>query len=465
MKLFLKSIFIIALSVSLQSCFVTKDYKRPEDIVTDETKFRTENIKTDTTNLAKLSWKSLFEDDILQQHIEEALENNQDIRIALQQIQAANAYFKQGKAGYYPSLDLNASYTHQELAPNSQFGGFFSQVDQYEMNASLSWEADIWGKIRSNKRAFQAQYLQTQAAHKAVKTELIANVAAAYFRLMALDEQIKTTEITIENRTNSLEVTKALKDAGNVTSVAVSQTKAQLHTAEAILLDLKNEARLLENTLSILLGKTPEQIERNAFDSQSINTELMSGVPSDLLENRPDVIQAEYQFINAFEMTNVARSNFYPSITISATSGLQSLSLSNFISGNSIFATFIGGLTQPIFNRRQLKTEFEVAEVQQQQAYLNFEKTLNTAIKEVSDALLNYDNAQQKIIVKTNEYEAYQSAVEDSQELLKNGLATYLEVLTARENSLNTQLDLSNIKLTKYNAMVELYRSLGGGWQ
>ena len=464
MKFIYRSLFLLISAILLQSCFVAKDYERPENIV-DEMKFRTENIETDTASLAKVSWKDIFEDKVLQQHIEEALENNQDIRIALQQIQAANAYFKQGKAGYYPSLDVNGTYTHQELAPNSQFGSFFSSLDQYELNASLAWEADIWGKIRSNKRASQAQYLQTQAAHKAVKTELIANIASAYFQLMALDEQIETTEITIENRKNSLEVTKALKDAGNVNSVAVSQTKAQLHTAEAILLDLENETKLLENTLSILLGKTPEKIERNTFENQNINNTLMTGVPSDLLENRPDVIQAEYQFINAFEMTNVAKSNFYPSITISAASGFQSLSLSNFISGNSIFATFIGGLTQPVFNRRQIKTEFEVAKSEQEQALLNFEKTLITASKEVSDAMMNYEFAKQKIDVKTDEYEAYQSAVEDSEELLKNGLANYLEVLNARENSLNTKLDLINAELRQYNSMVELYRSLGGGWQ
>ncbi|MFN2260879.1 MAG: efflux transporter outer membrane subunit [Psychroflexus sp.] len=464
MKIIFKSIFIIIISFSFQSCFVAKDYERPENIV-DEANYRTENIETDTANVAKLSWRDVFEDEQLQTYIEESLENNQDIRIALQQIRAANAYFKQGKAGYYPSVNINGTYTHQELAPNSQFGSFFSSLDQYELNASLSWEADIWGKIRSNKRAFQAQYLQTQAAHKAVKTELIANVASAYFQLMALDEQIKTTETTIENRKNSLEVTKALKDAGNVNSVAVNQTKAQLHTAEAILLDLKNESRLLENTMSILLGKAPEEIERNSLDSQTMNNSLMTGVPSGLLENRPDVIQAEYAFINAFEMTNVAKSNFYPSITISATSGFQSLSLSDFISGNSIFATFIGGLTQPIFNRRQIKTEYEVAQSEQEQALLNFEKTLIIASKEVSDALLNYENAKQKIEVKTNEYEAYQTAVEDSEELLKNGLVNYLEVLNARENSLNTKLDLINVELSQYNSMIELYRTLGGGWQ
>lgn len=464
MKFIYRSLFLLISAILLQSCFVAKDYERPEDIE-NEANYRTENIETDTANVAKLSWRDVFEDQQLQTYIEESLENNQDIRIALQQIQAANAYFKQGKAGYYPSLDINGQYTHQELAPNSQFGSFFSSLDQYELNASLAWEADIWGKIRSNKRASQAQYLQTQAAHKAVKTELIANIASAYFQLMALDEQIKTTETTIENRKNSLEVTKALKDAGSLSSVAVSQTKAQLHTAEAILLDLKNESRLLENTMSILLGKAPEGIERNNLDSQTMNTSLMTGVPSDLLENRPDVIQAEYQFINAFEMTNVAKSNFYPSITISATSGFQSLSLSDFISGNSIFATFIGGLTQPIFNRRQIKTEYEVAQSEQKQALLNFEKTLIRASKEVSDALLNYENAKQKIEIKTYEYEAYQSAVEDSKELLKNGLANYLEVLTARENSLNTKLDVINAQLTKYNAVIELYRSLGGGWQ
>ena len=465
MRYIIKSIFVIFVLSSLQSCFTAKDYQRPEKQI-DTISYRTDALPKDSIPISTISWKQMFTDSILQHHIEVALENNQDIRIALQQIFAANAFYKQGKAGYYPSLDINGTYTYQELAPNSQFGSFFSSaIDQYELSGSLSWEADIWGKIRSNKRAAQANYMQTQAAHKAVKTNLIARIASGYYQLLALDEQVKITEETLKNRRISFETTQALKEAGNVTSVAVSQTEAQVYNAEVLLLDLKNEIKLLENTLSILKGESPKGFKRTEFSIQDINQSLTTGVASDLLENRPDVIAAEYVLINAFELTNVAKSRFYPSITISATSGLQSLSSTDFFSANSLFLTLVGGLAQPVFNRRQIRTGYEVTLSEKEQALLNFEKTMLTASREVSDALLNYQNSTQKIEIKTKEFKAYQKALSDSQELLKNGLANYLEVLNAQENILSTELEVTQIKLDKFNAMVELYRSLGGGWQ
>jgi NodT family efflux transporter outer membrane factor (OMF) lipoprotein len=464
MKYIIKSILVVFCLSSLQSCFVAKDYERPEDEI-ESISFRTDQLPKDSIPVSTMSWKELFKDSILQRHVEEALENNQDIRIALQQINAANAYFKQGKAGYFPTVDVNGTYTHQELSPNSQFGSFFSSLDQYELNASLSWEADIWGKIRSNKRAAQASFMQSQAAHKAVKTDLISRIASGYYQILALDEQVEITQATLESRRKSLETTKALKEAGNVTSVAVSQTEAQVYNAEALLMDLKNNIKLLENTLSILKGESPKMFERTEFSNQEINQELTTGVASDLLENRPDVIAAEYGLINAFELTNAAKSRFYPSFTISATGGFQSLDASDFISTNSLFLTLIGGLTQPIFNRRQIRTEYEVALSEKEQALLNFERTLLTASKEVSDAMLNYENAEKRIEIKTKEYEAYEKALGDSKELLNNGLANYLEVLNAQENALSTKLEVSQTRFDKFSAMVELYRSLGGGWQ
>ena len=333
--------------LTLQSCFVAKDYSRPETVVETEY-YRTDKLPQDSLSMASVSWKTLFTDAQLQNYIEEGLQNNIDIRIAIQQVLAAEAYLKQGKAGYFPTLNGNATYTRQELSENSQFGGQFSTLDQYQLSGGLSWEADIWGKIRSNKRAFQASYLQTVAAHKAIKSRLVANIASTYYQLLALDEQIQITEETIETRSNSLETTEALKEAGNVTEVGVKQTEAQLYTAQAILIDLKNEARLLENTMSILLGSPMKEITRSELDNQQINTELKTGVPAQLLSNRPDVIAAEYNLVNDFELTNVARSSFYPSLTLTATGGLQSLDIDDLFSASSLFATITGGLMQPI---------------------------------------------------------------------------------------------------------------------
>jgi len=460
----IKGTLVVFTMLTLQSCFVAKDYERPElDI---EENYRTDAVVQDTVTMADVSWRELFTDPVLTDYIDRGLTNNIDIRVAIQQIVAAEAYFKQGKAGFLPTLSGNLRYTHQELSNNSQFAAFSaSSQNQYEVTGNLSWEADIWGKIRSNSRSFQASYLQTVAAHQAVKTRLISNISSTYFSLLALDEQIEVTEKTISNRESSLETTKALKEAGNVSEVGVKQTEAQLYTAQAILLDLKTQSRLLENTMAILLGEMPMEIQRSSLESQIVKTDLATGVPTQLLSNRPDVIAAEFKLRSAFEMTNVARSSFYPSLTLSANGGLQSLEFDKLFNANSLFASLVGGLTQPIFNSRKIKTQHEVAQAQQEQARLSFKQSILNASKEVSDAMYSYQNAIDKIDIKQKEFDAYDLATSYSDELLKNGLANYLEVLSSRENALNSRLDLINAKNNKLQSIVDLYTALGGGWK
>src|SRR5690606_29467744 len=289
---FIKGAAVTLVFLSLQSCFVAKEYSRPETIVESQN-FRTDQLPQDSLSMATVSWKEIFTDPMLQGYIEEGLANNMDIRMAIQQIAIAEAYVKQGKAGFFPILNGNATAAHQEFSESSQFANI-SSANQYEVSAGLSWEADIWGKIRSTKRASEATYLQTVAAHQAVKSRLVANIAATYYQLLALDEQIRVTEKTIATRTKGLETTIALKEAGNVTEVGVKQTEAQLYAAQAILIDLKNQSRLIENTMSILLGNAPHQINRSTLAAQNINIPLKTGIPSQLLSNRPDVIAAEY---------------------------------------------------------------------------------------------------------------------------------------------------------------------------
>lgn len=443
---------------------MAKDYTRPELI--EENGFRTDLIPQDSLTLSEVSWREMFTDPVLQSYIDEALENNLDIRIAMQQVEAANAYFRQGKSLYFPTLNANGQVTHQNLARNSQFGSFFDgAITQYELSGQLSWEADIWGKIRSNRRASEASYLQSVAAHQAVKTNLISSIASIYFQLLSLDEQLKITQETVANREYSLETIKALKEAGTVTEVGVKQTEAQIHTARSLLVDIKMNIQLLENTLSILLGGDPQEIERGNLDQQTLYSELQIGYPSQLLRNRPDVIAAEFGLVNAFELTNVARSNFYPSISISASGGFQSLDFDQLLSVNSLFATTIGSLTQPIFNARRIRTQYEVAQSQQEIAYLDFKQALLNASKEVSDALFVFKASGEKIEVKTQEFEAYDTAIEYSEELLSSGFGNYLEVLTARENALRSELDLINARYSQLNSIVDLYKALGGGWQ
>ncbi|MEX2574061.1 MAG: efflux transporter outer membrane subunit [Balneolaceae bacterium] len=446
---------------TLQSCFTAKNYVRPE--VVDEAYFRTDQLPQDSLAMAEISWQELFEDEILRGYVEEGLENNLDIRIALEQINAAEAYYRQGRASYYPDLNTGVQASRQQLSENSQTGS--GDLTQYELTGTLSWEADIWGRIRSDARAYEASYLQTAAAHKAVKTELIANIASVYFQLLSLDEQRRITGESVSNRKRSLETTRSLKEAGYVTEAGVMQTEAQIYTAQALLIEIRTNIKLLENTMSILLGKAPGEIERGRLDQQEITQETEVGYPVQLLRNRPDVIAAEYNLINAFELVNVARSDFYPSLNISVTGGFQSMELDNLLSANSIFSAVIGSLTQPVFNRRRIRTRYEVSLSQQEQAYLDFRQAILNAGREVSDALYSLEAAEERIEVESLEYEAYEAATDYSEELLNNGLVNYLEVLTARENALNSQLSLINARYDRLNSIVELYRALGGGWQ
>ncbi|MDX1271583.1 efflux transporter outer membrane subunit [Bizionia paragorgiae] len=457
---------IIGMSLVLTSCFVAKDYERPT-LEETEALYRTDNLPTDSLSMAEVSWTTLFTDPYLKQYIDEGLQNNIDVRIALQQLVAAEAYAKQGKAGYLPTINAGANATHQELSENGQFGALSSggSIDQFDLSASLSWEADIWGKIRSNKRATQAAYLQSVAGHQAVKTQLISSIATVYYNLLALDAQLEITKKTIATRDSSVVTIKALKDAGQVTQVAVDQNIAQFNNAKALQVDLEMAIFKMENTLSILLGKGPQQFERSALDLQNIDADIRLGVPATLLRNRPDVMAAEYGLIQAFELANVARSNYYPSLKLTATGGFQSLELDKLLSANSLFATLIGGVTQPLLNQRKIKTQNEVAKAQQEQALLQFKKTLLVAGSEVSNALYAYDSETKKIEFRELEAAALKNAEANSEELLKNGYANYLDLLTARQSALSAELNKVDSKLQQLIAMVNLYEALGGGWK
>lgn len=463
-KIYKIGLLVFAAAV-MQSCFVAKKYERPE--LKTEDLYRTEVVSADSTSLANVSWDKIFTDPILQDYIKKGLQNNLDIRIAIQNIVAAEATMKQGKAGYFPTLSGNADWTHQQLSKNSQLGAFLQDrsTDQYQLTGTLSWEADIWGKIRSNKRAANAAYLQSIAANQAVKTQLIASIASTYYQLLSLDAQIKVAEESLINRNESIETIIALKDAGNVNEVGVKQTEAQKYATEIIIADLKNNVIILENALNNLLGEGSKKIARGTFESQVMQPEITLGVPATLLRNRPDVIAAEYNLISTFEQTNVARSNFYPTLKVTATGGFQSIDLQQWFSANSFFSNVVTGLTQPIFNQRQIRTRFEVAKANQEKAYLQFEQSLLTAGKEVSDALAQYNNETAKITIREKQVDALKKAADYSDELLTYGLVNYLEVLTAKDNALNTELNLIDNKYRQYNAIIQLYRALGGGWQ
>ena len=464
MRFIYKTAFVAVTAVSLQSCIATKDYQKPD--VWKNASFNTKEVVKDSVSENAMPWRIIFTDPLLQQYIDTALENNLDIRAALENIKQAQSYLAQGKAGYMPTFSVGANYTHTVNSINTQFGRILGQrqrLDQFDITGSLGWEADIWGKITSRKLANEATYLQTVAAHQAVKTQLIALVASSYYNLLALDAQKQIAEKTIVNRTQSLETNKALKDAGRVTEVAVKQTEAQLLSAQALLLDIENNIKVQENSLSILQGMFPHEIERSSFTKQQLGIELNEGVSMNVLNNRPDVLASELGFRNAFELTNVAKASFYPTLRLTASGGLQSVEFDKLFDPTSFFANIVAGLAQPILNGRQIRTQYEVSLSNQEKAFLNYKQTVLNASKEVSDALYSIENNTKKLVLKKQEAEAYTAAVTYSQELLNNGMASYLEVLTATESELNAQLNIITTQYNLWNANIQLYKAMGGG--
>ncbi len=460
-------LFYISLAVTLVSCVARKEYERPKDVV-EEKLFRTDMLPKDSIGLAGISWKELFKDQNLQQHISKALENNLDIRIALQNIASAEAYLKQSKAAYLPTLSVGPGYTFSTSSLNTQMGQLIGDrryINQFDLTASIGWEADLWGKLKAQEKAQLAAYLGTVSAHQSVKSSLVASIATAYYQLLNLDDQKRIIQESIEIRKRNLETTKALKDAGTLTEVAVQQSEALVYNAEASLVNLDVQINQLENTISLLMGEPSHSIVRSSLDSQqfSINTDL--GYPASLLENRPDVKQAEYSLMNAFELTNSAKAQFYPTLKITGSGGIQSVDIDHLFSVHSLFANVVAGIAQPVLNKRQIKSAYEASLTQKESAYLNFRKTILTAGKEVSDALIMYSSQDQFISLKEKELDSYSKSVEFSQDLVNYGMANYLEVLNADVNRLNAELNISNAKYNKLQSGVELYRALGGGWR
>ncbi len=461
---------VVSLSAALvlTSCVAKQPYDR-EVLGVNENVFRTDRIAVDSSSIATVSWREIFTDPLLQNHIQKGLDNNLDIRIALQNISIAESYLKQRKAAYQPTLSVGPSYTFQTQSLNTQMGQIAGGTRRYinvlGLAGDVSWDADLWGRLKAEQKAQLAAYLGNVAAHREVKTDLVAAIASAYYQLLTFDEQKRIINETIALRNKNLETTRALKESGILTEVAVQQSEALVFNAQALLLDIDVQISILENTISLLMGEPSQMIARSSIRQQQMPASFPLGYSASLLSNRGDVMQAEARLIQAYELTDAARAEFYPSLRISGSTGLQSIELDKFFSINSIFATVVGSLVQPLLNQRQIRTNYEVSLYNRQIAYLNFRKSLLNAGKEVSDALKVYETQDQFIALKQKEVAAYRNSVNYSQELVNYGMANYLEVLNSSVNALNAELNISNAQYTKLRSAVELYQALGGGWR
>jgi NodT family efflux transporter outer membrane factor (OMF) lipoprotein len=325
---------------------------------------------------------------------------------------------------------------------------------------------DLWGKLRSTKRAQLAALLESDAYRRDVQTQLIDNIAIDYYVLMAYDQQLQITLATVENRKEDVITTKALKEADVLTGAAVMQSQAGLYSVEVTIPDIRQNIRQTENNLCLLLGRNPGAIARDSLDNEIPNTDLRMGLPAQLLANRPDVQEAEFQLRYYTELTNVARTYFYPALTITGEGGLSANNLAHFFDASALFGSIIGGLTQPIFQNGLNRQRLEVAKGQEQEFLLTFEKTLLTAGQEVSNALFNYQSASEKIATRAKQLHFLEKSVEFTKELMRaDAKANYTDVLTSEQNLLTAQLEGVDDHLQQLQAVVNLYTSLGGGWK
>ncbi|WP_428232378.1 efflux transporter outer membrane subunit [Flavobacterium sp.] len=458
---------LMVVAVTLLSGCVAKKYERPSAISTD--KLYRDQASADSTTIANMPWQTVFKDQKLNALIQKGLDQNINLKNAIENIVQARATLRQTKLAYYPNLEFDANATRNKqskAALNFPAGiNINTLTTTYKLGLSTSWEADIWGKLSSSKRAALATYLSTDAAKQAVQTQLISDIANNYFLLLAYDRQLEITKATLESRIKNVEVIKDLKEGAIVTGAAVVQSEANQHAAEVLIPDLKRSIRETENALNILLGQAPGPIERGTLGSQIVPEKIDIGLPAQLLENRPDVRQAEFDFRTAFETTNMAKTYFYPSLTLTASGGLSTLELKNFFD-QSIFYSIIGGLTQPIFNQGLNKARLTNAQSRQVQAFNNFQQSLLVAGQEVSNAMYAYEMAVEKEDSRAKQIDALEKAVDYTQQLLEYSSATnYTDVLTSEQNLLAAQLSGVNDNLQKLQAVVDLYRALGGGWK
>ena len=461
-------IFVLLLpAMVLVSCKVTKSYQAPGIGHIDS--FRgagsPDTIRSsDTATMATLPWRAVFTDTMLQGVIEKGIARNLDLQTAYTRIRQARAYYLQSRAAFLPELDANASAGRLRLNEAQNFG-IVSNVTEYQLGLSASWEADIWGRLRSAKKASLAGLLGTEAGARAIQSEIVSEIASLYYILLALDQQVIITEQTVKNWDTTVTTMQSLQASARVTEAAVVQCQAQRDAAAVTIPDLYQNIRATENALSILLGVPPADISRNRLEDQSAIPILNTGIPAQLLANRPDVQQAEQTYRYAFELTNVARTAFYPFLTITGSAGYSSFSLSSFFDLPALGASIVGGLFQPILNRRLNKTKLEVAKEQQQAALLSFKTALLVAGREVSDALSLHVAARDKMMIRSSEITELQQSVAYTQELLQNGFANYTEVITARQSLLAAELERVNDKLQELQSIVSLYVALGGGWR
>lgn len=453
----IRNIIIIMLTSTLSGCHIYRTYQRPSSVTVSDSLYRQPVTSTDTVSLASLSWKELFTDPLLQQLIETGLANNTDLNIARLKVKEAEALLMTSRLSYLPSLSLTPQGTLSSIEGSKP-------SKTYDLAASADWELDLFGKLLNAKRGARAAFEQSEAYRQAVQTQLVATIANSYYTLLMLDRQLAITCRTADTWTESVRTMKALKRAGQATEMAVAQTEASKLSVDASVVSLKRQINEMENSLSTLLGLSPQEIMRSTLEDQQFPDSLSTGVPLQLLSRRPDVRQCEAQLATAYYATNSARSAFYPSITLSGSAGWTNAAGAAISNPGQWLLSAVGSLVQPIFNRGKNIANLKIAKAQQEEALLTFQQSLLDAGAEVNNALVQWQSARERITLDERQTISLRSALRSSELLMRHSSQNYLEVLTARQSLLQAELNVASDRFDEIQGVINLYHALGGGY-
>ena len=481
MRMAVKYVLLCLSLWSLGACKVTEHYSTADmDLPKD---FRLPDSVSQNLDSTLIPWRQFFEDTVLMQLIQRAFANNFDLRTANKEIAINDAYYKQSKAAFLPSLNLGLLsierdwrshhsrtgvedewYAHKGKNPPKD--GYVS-LSIFSNRAALDWELDLWGKLRNQKRAASALYQQSHVARRAIQTELIATLAEDYYTLLMLDEQLQVAEKNHRFRDSTLKMIQLQYTAGEVTALAVQQSQTQVLEAASLISDLKKERAIQQNNLQLLTGQLPGDIKLKAtLTVQDSTYAEVRKLPLYLVQNRPDVLMARYGLTAANASVGVAQAQRYPSLTISLEGGMDALLPQNWFNiPGSLLGGFVGGFTAPVFNGRKLKTDYEVARLQRDEAEIDFQRSVYEAVVDIKNTLIALNRLEDQLKIATVKQQVAEKAVENSRMLFRAGFATYLEVITAQGEALDSELDLVQAKANLLIERIQLYRALGGGWQ
>jgi len=437
-------------------------------------------IQDSVETLAAENWKMFFEDEKLKSLISQALENNQDILKTMERIQIANAEMIKGKRGMFPEINAMAGARQKKFGEYTMDGvgnydtNFSDNLaedqkipDPYRdfvLGAEFSWELDIWGKFHQRKKAAMARWLGTQQAANMAKTQLIANVAKFYYKMVGLDEEIIILKKNISYQEMAFNLSKDLKESGKETQLAVDQFEAQLLNSKSLLIQRERELRSVEIALMGLLGSYDDGLQRTTLSQVNFVPEIIQiGVPADLLQRRPDIKRAEMELEASKADVKVARKAFFPSLKLFGAAGFNAFEFSKlFLNPASSFYEAGAGLVAPIFNRSQIKASFEQAKATQRVAFLDYEQTVLNAYLEVLDMVNIYSTLDEQLELKTNEVLVLRRSISNANTMFSVGYANYLDVINSQNRALEAELDYVGLKTQKLQSLVELYRALGG---